>query len=141
MCTRSPTEWKRQVEEAIHRLHSLHSPHDAGAVPAAEGFEVSDGELTESDYKQLLNVVGGEVGVNLGRIEEALEGFAANTSHVQSLDDVPQLLSQILGAMQILGQSRAAELVEETRQHVADIRHGAIIADSASRSWPSMGPT
>jgi chemosensory pili system protein ChpA (sensor histidine kinase/response regulator) len=100
-------------------------------MPASDGLEVSDAELTESDYKQLLSVVAGEVGVNLGRIEEALEGFAADATRVEELDEVPQLLSQILGAMQILGQARAAELVEATKGHVEDIRRGALVADSA----------
>jgi chemosensory pili system protein ChpA (sensor histidine kinase/response regulator) len=129
--SRTPAEWKRQIEDAIHRLHLLHSPEDTETAPAAEGLEVSDGELTESDYKQLLSVVAAEVGVNLGRIEEALEGFAADTSRAQPLDEVPQLLSQILGAMQILGQVRAAELVEATKQRIEDIRAGTLIADSA----------
>jgi chemosensory pili system protein ChpA (sensor histidine kinase/response regulator) len=129
--SRSAPEWKKQIEEATHRLHALHSPDDAREAPVAEGLEVSDGELTESDYKQLLNVVAGEVSVNLGRIEEALEGFASDTTRVQALDDVPQLLSQILGAMQILGQARAADLVEATKQHVEDIRNGTLIIDSA----------
>ncbi|WP_372523564.1 Hpt domain-containing protein [Sulfuricaulis sp.] len=129
--SRSAPEWKKQIEEATHRLHALHSPDDAREAPVVEGLEVSDGELTESDYKQLLNVVAGEVSVNLGRIEEALEGFAADTTHVQALDDAPQLLSQILGAMQILGQARAADLVEATKQYIENIRTGALIVDSA----------
>ena len=129
--SRSASEWKKQIEEAAHRLHALHSPDEAREAPEAEGLEVSDAELTESDYKQLLNVVAGEVSVNLGRIEEALEGFAADTTRVQALDDAPQLLSQILGAMQILGQARAADLVEATRQKIEDIRSGALIIDSA----------
>jgi chemosensory pili system protein ChpA (sensor histidine kinase/response regulator) len=129
--SRSPAEWKKQIEEGIRHLHGLHSPEDANAMPASDGLEVSDAELTESDYKQLLSVVAGEVGVNLGRIEEALEGFAADATRVEELDEVPQLLSQILGAMQILGQARAAELVEATKGHVEDIRRGALVADSA----------
>ncbi|MBI5782483.1 MAG: Hpt domain-containing protein, partial [Gammaproteobacteria bacterium] len=129
--SRSPTEWKNQIEEAIRHLHGLHSPEDAGAMPASDGLEVSDAELTESDYKQLLSVVAGEVGINLSRIEESLEGFAADVSRIESLDEVPQLLSQILGAMQILGQTRAAELVEATKGYVDNIRHGTLVADSA----------
>ncbi|HYA37500.1 MAG TPA: Hpt domain-containing protein, partial [Candidatus Methylomirabilis sp.] len=128
---RSPAEWKKQIEEATQRLHVLHSPDDTGAVPATEGIEVSDGELTESDYKQLLNVVATEVGTNLSRIEEAFEGFAADTSRLQSLDDVPLLLSQILGALQILGQERAGELVDATKLHIEDIRRGTLVVDSA----------
>lgn len=129
--SRSPTEWKNQIEEAIRHLHSLHSPEDAETMPASDGLEVSDAELTESDYKQLLGVVASEVGINLGRIEEALESFASDTTHLESLDEVPQLLSQILGAMQILGQTRAADLVEVTKDHVDNICRGLLVADSA----------
>ena len=129
--SRSPAEWKKQIEDAIRHLHGLHSPEEADVMPATDGLEVSDGELTESDYKQLLSVVAGEVGVNLGRIEEALEGFAADTTRVESLDEVPHLLSQILGAMQILGQTHVAGLVEVTKDHVEHIRRGTLVADSA----------
>ncbi|HEY5683571.1 MAG TPA: Hpt domain-containing protein [Sulfuricaulis sp.] len=129
--SRSPTEWKNQIEDAIQHLHRLHSSEGAETMPASDGLEVSDAELTESDYKQLLEVVASEVGINLSRIEEALEGFAADVSRVEALDEVPQLLSQILGAMQILGQERAVELVEATKRHVEQIRRGALIADSA----------
>ncbi|MCR4300198.1 MAG: Hpt domain-containing protein, partial [Sulfuricaulis sp.] len=129
--SRSPTEWKNQIEESIRHLHSLHSPEDAETMPASDGLEVSDAELTESDYKQLLSVVASEVGINLGRIEEALESFASDTTRLESLDEVPQLLSQILGAMQILGQTRAADLVEVTKGHVDNICRGLLVADSA----------
>ncbi|MBI3545399.1 MAG: Hpt domain-containing protein [Gammaproteobacteria bacterium] len=128
--SRSPVEWKKQIEEAIQRLRALHSPETATTSVATEGIEVSDAEMTETDYKQLLSVVATEVGINLSRIEEALEGFASDTSRLQALDEVPQLLSQILGAIQILGQMRAAELVETTKRHVENIRNGTIVADS-----------
>ncbi|MDH3405667.1 MAG: Hpt domain-containing protein [Gammaproteobacteria bacterium] len=129
--SRSPTEWKNQVEEAIQHLHRLHSPEGAETLPASDGLEVSDAELTESDYIQLLGVVASEVSINLGRIEEALESFASDTTRLESLDEVPQLLSQILGAMQILGQTRAADLVEVTKGHVDNICRGLLVADSA----------
>ncbi|MDH3513448.1 MAG: Hpt domain-containing protein [Gammaproteobacteria bacterium] len=129
--SRSPTEWKNQIEEAIRHLHGLHSPEDSETMPASDGLEVSDAELTESDYKQLLNVVASEVGINLGRIEESLESFASDTARLESLDEAPQLLSQILGALQILGLTRAAELVEATKGYVDKIRHGTLVADSA----------
>jgi chemosensory pili system protein ChpA (sensor histidine kinase/response regulator) len=129
--SRSPTEWKNQIEEAIRHLHSLHSPEDADTMPASDGLEVSDADLTESDYKQLLGVVAGEVGINLARIEEALESFASDTTRLGALDEAPQLLSQILGAMQILGQTRAADLVEATKGYVDNICRGILVVDSA----------
>jgi chemosensory pili system protein ChpA (sensor histidine kinase/response regulator) len=127
--SRSPTEWKKQIEEATYRLHSLHSPEDG--MPSAGGLEVSESELSESDFRQLVGVVAGEVGINLAKIEEALEGFAADTARLTLLDEVPSLLSQILGAMQILGQARAADLVEETKHYIQEIRDGRLGADSA----------
>jgi len=126
--SRSPAEWKKQIEEATYRLHSLHSPEDG--MPHTGGIEVSDAELSESDFRQLVGVVASEVGINLAKIEEALEGFAADTARLSLLDEVPSLLSQILGAMQILGQARAAELVEETKRRIQEIRDGRLGADS-----------
>jgi chemosensory pili system protein ChpA (sensor histidine kinase/response regulator) len=127
--SRSPAEWKKQIEEATYRLHALHSPEDG--MPHTGGIEVSDAELSESDFRQLVSVVAGEVGINLAKIEEALEGFAADTARLSLLDETPSLLSQILGAMQILGQARAADLVEETKHYIQEIHEGRLGADSA----------
>src|SRR3989344_5318535 len=90
--TLSPAEWKKQIEDATYRLHSLHSPEDG--MPHAGGIEVSESELSESDFRQLVGVVAGEVGINLAKNEEALEGFAADTARPTLLDEGPSLLSQ-----------------------------------------------
>jgi len=125
---KSPDQWKQQIESAVHGLHALQSA-DAGKLDAS-GIEVSDAELTETEYKQLLSVVGNEVGVNLGKIEEALESFAANSTRFEYLDEVPQHLSQIEGALQILGVERAGELAAATRANVESLRRREIAADS-----------
>lgn len=120
--------WKRQVEEAIAGFRRLRSgePEDATA-----GIEITDASLTDSEFKQLVAAVGGEIRTNLGKIEEALETFAASTDQPQLLDAVPVYLSQIQGALQILGQERAAELVVAAHRHVQDMRDGRLAADAA----------
>ena len=120
--------WKRQIEDAIAGLKRLRAG-EAGADMG--GIELSDASLTDSEFKQLVAAVGGEIRVNLGKIEEVLETFAADPDQVDQLEPVPQYLSQIQGALQILGQDRAAELVAGVSGYVQDIRDRRMGADSA----------
>jgi chemosensory pili system protein ChpA (sensor histidine kinase/response regulator) len=126
----SATEWRQQIEEVVNRLQALYAPDEAG-MPSSAGLEVSDAELSEHEFRELVGAVGTEVGVNLSRIEEALEAFAADTSKLNQLDEIPGLLSQIQGTMQILGQERAAELVDAVRRHVEDIQARALAPNRA----------
>ncbi len=120
--------WRTQIEHIIHRLRGLHS---AEGTPVSEGIEVADAELTDTEYKQLLGVVAGEVGVNLGKIEEALEAFAASPAELERLDDIPKQLGQIQGALSILGIERTVELAGKAREHIQAIREGRVVVDSA----------
>ncbi|MBI3900378.1 MAG: Hpt domain-containing protein [Gammaproteobacteria bacterium] len=125
----SVADWKHQIDQAIVALRSLYIPSEG---PPVEDIDVSEAELTESDYKQLLGVVATEVGVNLTKIEEALEGFATHNTQLERLDDVPKQLGQIQGALEVLlGVERVVELTSATRQHVEDIRRKTLTADSA----------
>ncbi len=125
---KSGAEWKRQVEHAILTLRALNSSEMVGR-PVSEGIEVSDAELTESEYSQLLGMVASEVGVNLSKIEEALESFAANPDNTSDLEEIPQYLSQVEGALQILGLDRASELASVTRRHIEAIRERTLRVD------------
>jgi chemosensory pili system protein ChpA (sensor histidine kinase/response regulator) len=120
--------WRTQIENGIQRLRGLLSPQ---ARPAADGIEVGEAQLSEAEFRQLLGVVSNEVGANLSKIEEALEEFAADTSRLAQLDDVSGLLSQIQGALRILGQERAAKLLDATHKYVEDLRGGRLAPDSA----------
>ncbi len=126
---KSASTWKTQIEHSIDLLRSFHTER-AGAMPTMEGIEVSEAELTEGEFKQLLGVVADEVSVNLGKIEEALETFAADLTVTKHLKEIPQQLSQVQGALQILGLEAASQLAETAKQHVEDIRRGAIAANS-----------
>ncbi|MBS1246308.1 MAG: chemotaxis protein CheA, partial [Proteobacteria bacterium] len=120
--------WKKQVEETIAGLRQLRAGETGGDMA---GIEISDTSLTDSEFKQLVAAVGGEIRINLGKIEEALETFAAAPGQTALLDAVPQSLNQIQGALQILGQDRAADLVVSANQHVQNMRDGRMAADNA----------
>ncbi|MFV1996768.1 MAG: Hpt domain-containing protein [Acidiferrobacterales bacterium] len=120
----SPVVWKQQVDDAIWVLRSLYS--DDLEAPTTEGLEVSDDALSDIEFKQLAAVVGEEVRVNLTKIEEILETFAANPSKVEVLKEVPQNLIQIQGALQILGQDRASEFTLRTSNYVDQVVDGKL---------------
>jgi len=120
--------WKQQVGETIASLRQRRAGEPGGDMA---GIEISDTSLTDSEFKQLVAAVGGEIRINLGKIEEALETFAAAPDQTGLLDSVPQHLSQIQGALQILGQERAADLVVGANQHVQSMRDGRMGADNA----------
>jgi len=118
----SMSDWKRGVDEATIMLRLLHNP-DA-AQPGTEGFEVSDGELSDNEYRQLVGVVGEEVRVNLGHIEEALETYAADDALTHELEKINTYLLQIEGAVQILGQEELAALTSRTIDAINELIHG-----------------
>ena len=111
--------WKRQIDDAILSLKRLRGAEGAVAV---EGMELSDAALTDTDFKQLLVVVAGEIRVNLGKVEEALETFAATPDDPSILAPIPTHLSQIQGALEILGQERVAELTGATNDYMQEIQ-------------------
>ena len=123
----SLSEWKRGVDDATIMLRVLHDP-DA-AQPGIEGFEVSDAELSDSEYRQLVGVVGEEVRVNLGHIEEALETFAADDTRTEELERISKYLIQIEGAVQILGQDELANLTRRTVDAVEQLARGYLTSD------------
>ncbi len=120
--------WKKHVDETIAGLRRLRAGEPGGGVA---GIEISDTSLSDSEFKQLVAAVGGEIRTNLGKIEEALETFAAAPEQTGLLDAVPLSLNQIQGALQILGQDRAADLVVSANRHVQNMRDGRMAADNA----------
>lgn len=116
--------WKQQVDDAVFVLQSLYS--DDVQAPTVEGLEVSDDALSDIEFKQLAAVVGEEVRVNLNQIEEVLEEFAGNPARIEVLKEVPHNLLQIQGALQILGQDRAAEFTVKTSEYVEQVAEGAL---------------
>ena len=119
--------WKKQIEENIASLRHRHAP-DA-SLPV-EGIEITNAALSENEFKHLLAAVAGEIRVNLSKVEEALETFAANLDSLTQLESVPGYLNQIQGALQILGQEPVADMTAVTNQTVQDVLGGVLVANN-----------
>jgi chemosensory pili system protein ChpA (sensor histidine kinase/response regulator) len=122
----SPLAWKQQVDDVLFVLRSLY--HEEGETPAVDGLVVSDAALSDIEFRQLASVVGEEVRANLASVEEALEAFAANSGRVELLAPIPQNLSQIEGALQILAQDRAADFTRRTMNRIEELLDGRLVA-------------
>lgn len=115
--------WKKQVEDWARMLQALLSPEYE--TPDLGGIEV--GEVGEAEFGELVGVVAEEISVSLGKIEEAIEEFAADTDRLQLLDEVPAQLTQVQGALQMLGEERPLALATLIGERVQDIRSGALV--------------
>jgi len=124
----SGSAWKKQIEDRIAALKAMRAGE---TLPGVDGIEISDASLTEAEFKQLLSVVSAEIRVNLAKVEEALEAFAANPDNAGQIEAVPHFLSQIQGALQILGQEAASELAAVTASHIERMQRRECQADHA----------
>ena len=128
---RPGVDWQRQIDSSIAALRTLRAGGETLGGAPVEGIEISEAALTDIEFKQLLGVVAGEIHVNLKKVEDALEVFAGDRLQTAALQDVPKYLNQIQGALQILGQERAAELTGMANQYVQDILAHRLVVDNA----------
>ncbi len=117
------SDWQEQADRRVRSLSNLVS----GDSPA--GFDEPEDiapEWTDAELKHLLSVVAGETRVNLNNVEQALEIYSRDVTVIDVLDQTPAYLDQVQGALDILGQRRAAEMVAVGSQSIRDIRNGKL---------------
>ncbi|MFQ5935143.1 MAG: Hpt domain-containing protein, partial [Acidiferrobacterales bacterium] len=120
--------WKRQIDDWTSALQGLLSPEAEGA-PGVQGIEV--GEVSDTEFEELVSVVASEIHVTMTKVEELVEEFAAATSELSRLDDIPDYLGQIHGALQMLGEERALELAELIGARIDELRTGKLVPTAA----------
>lgn len=120
--------WKRQVEQWTGALQGLLSG-DGALAPEIEGIEVA--EVSEAEFGELVRVVAGEIHATLTKVEEAVEEFAADTSALSRLDEIPEHMTQIHGALQMLNEERALQLAEAVSARIEELRSGELVATPA----------
>ncbi len=119
-------DWNDQIEDKILRLRRLYAdPLDLEKL-AADGMEVKEEKLSETDFKRVLGAVASEVYVNLKKSEEGLEAFAIEPSRAELLRPVSQQLDQVQGALRILGQHRVGDLLEAAIENIDKLEQGQI---------------
>ncbi len=120
--------WKSNIEDWTKALHGLLEA-DGGDVPDVDGIEVS--EVSNTEFGELVGVVASEIRINLTKVEEAVETFAADTTDLIALAEIPDQMGQIHGALQILGETRALELAEVVGARLDEIRAGTLTPNHA----------
>ena len=120
--------WKSSIEDWTKALHGLLEA-DGGEVPDVDGIEVS--EVSDTEFGELVGVVASEIRINLTKVEEAVETFAADTTDLSPLAEIPDHMGQIHGALQILGEMRALELAEVVGARLDEIRAGTLTPNYA----------
>lgn len=120
--------WKSKIEDWTKTLHGLLEA-DGGEVLDVDGIEVS--EVSDTEFGELVGVVASEIRVNLTKVEEAVETFAADTTDLSPLAEIPDQIGQIHGAFQILGEARALELAEVVGARLDEIHAGTLIPNHA----------
>ncbi len=120
--------WKKQVEQWTRALQGLLSG-DGTVAPEIEGIEVA--EVSEAEFGELVSVVAGEIHTTLTKVEEAVEEFAADTSALSRLDEIPAHMTQIQGALQMLSEERALQLAEAVSARIEELRSGELVATQA----------
>jgi chemosensory pili system protein ChpA (sensor histidine kinase/response regulator) len=117
--------WSELAAEKATQLQALQGgrigledlAHEVGSGGAAS--------LSDYEIKRLLGAVAGEIYVNLNRVEEALEQFALD-GDTALLEPTPDSLSQVEGALRILGQHKVCDLIQATSDHLRALMSGRL---------------
>jgi chemosensory pili system protein ChpA (sensor histidine kinase/response regulator) len=79
----------------------------------------SSGFLPPAEYDKLLKLVANEIIVDIKKIKIWVTDFAADTTKIELLNEVPASLTQITGAMRILGHNSQAGLSHALNMYVS----------------------
>jgi len=88
------------------------------------GRDVPDSEakledqLAESEFKQVMDVVMQEAITDLTRAKEAIVAYTEADGDTEKLGEVPQLFSQLKGGLVLVGETRAAALIDSVSRYI-----------------------
>ncbi len=109
-------EFTRQASTQAMRLQAALDPNfDTSTIPEVAMLD----EISRAAQEKLVVAqVTQEIQANLNRVEETLDRFFRNASERAGLPMVPNLMKQILGALNILQLDVAADLVREAIKRI-----------------------
>jgi chemosensory pili system protein ChpA (sensor histidine kinase/response regulator) len=123
-------EFTHQASTQAMRLQAAIDPQfDTSTIPAVAMLD----EISRAAQEKLVVAqVTQEIQANLNQVEEILDRFFRDTRERAGLPMVPNLMKQILGALNILQLDVAADLVREAIQRIAHFTE----ADTAGGAHP-----
>ena len=113
---RPDSEFPRQVATVEERLAALRQGQPLAPMEASLLGEMS----RRAQEKLFMAQVAREILNNLAQIEQTLDAYFRDPSRRAELEQLASPLKQVDGALTMLGQERAAELLRECQARVAD---------------------
>ena len=89
----------------------------SGASPAPAD---SEDLLTSAEYQQLFSTVVKEIKADLSRVKESITAFIVMPMQHHLLVHVPALLNQIIGALQVVSETRSAEILSDCKERITE---------------------
>ena len=87
---------------------------------ASPGPADSEDLLTSAEYRQLFSTVVKEIKADLSRVKESITAFIVTPMQHHLLVRVPALLNQIIGALQIVSETRSAEILSDCKERITE---------------------
>lgn len=131
------SEFDRQCDTQAMRLQAAIDPnYDASSIPQVD---MLDDFTRAAQEKLVLAQVTQEIQANLNQAEDILDKFFRDPKQRANLPMVPTLLTQIIGALNILQLDVAAQLVKEAMRRVAYFSEQDANIDPADLDWVAEG--
>jgi chemosensory pili system protein ChpA (sensor histidine kinase/response regulator) len=102
-------DFARSADAVVNRLAALGRGEELGMLELPQ----IDAMSRRAQERLLLESVAREIRSNLGAIEQTLDAFFRDTSRQSTLSALKQPISQIQGALLVLGQDRANAILDE----------------------------
>ncbi|MBU0753140.1 MAG: Hpt domain-containing protein [Gammaproteobacteria bacterium] len=112
------TEFGHQVDTVAERLSALLRGETLSALEIPQLDEIS----RRAQERLLMHQVAKEILVSLAVVEQTLDGFFRNPAQRAELTQLTKPLIQITGALTVLGQDRAVEVLRECETRIATFR-------------------
>ena len=111
-------QFAHQVDTVTGRLSALLRGEALGTLEIPQLGEIS----RRAQERLLMHQVAKEILVNLAVVEQVLDGFFRNPAQRGELGQLNKPLIQITGALTVLGQERAVEVLRECEARIASFR-------------------
>ena len=123
------SDWEEKVSRSIAGLYWIRTGEQAESVGNfdVDGIGIDEeGTLTDVEFSQLVKVVATEISANIEDVVEKFEKYSLNMHLNEILTPVPEKLSQIEGALQILERERAIQLISLINEQISSMAEGRI---------------
>jgi chemosensory pili system protein ChpA (sensor histidine kinase/response regulator) len=111
-------QFAHQVDTVAGRLAALLRGEALAALEIPQLDEIS----RRAQERLLMHQVAKEILANLAVVEQTLDGFFRNPAQRAELGQLAKPLTQVTGALMVLGQDRAVEVLRECETRIASFR-------------------